>query len=174
MQKKDFSRPGQEANFKIPDLFVKMDEELRKENAKSVQTAAGGTIVAGGRVPKDGPPVIRDGSTIKDGRTVKDGKIKGDTATIRDGRTIKDGHVRTDAAAKKVTAAPVYQEAGRPQQFLITPEAEMPRQHVSSSDQNISQQPVFLGSREELVRAFVLAEILGKPRALKDWEEERF
>ena len=174
MTKDKFFQPGKEADFKIPDLFVKLDEELQQEKSRQVKPAGGGTIMTQGRVPKSAPPVIADGRTVKDGRTVADGRITGDKTTIRDGRVTKDGRVRTDAEIGTVTGAPVFQETPRQQEFLITPDAEQPRQHAVSSDQNIIQQAVLFGSRAEVMRAFVLAEILGKPRALKGWEEERF
>lgn len=174
MAKNKFSRQGQEADFKIPDLFVKLDKEQQQEQARQVKPVGGGTIVTQGRVPKAGPPVIEDGRTVKDGRTVADGRITGDTPTVRDGRVTRDGRVRTDTELRTVRTAPVFQEAPRQQEFLITPDAELPRQHAVSSDQKIIQQALLFDSRAEIMRAFVLAEILGKPRALKGWEEERF
>ena len=174
MQSKNYFRAGQEADFKIPDLFVKLDKQEKQETPRQVQPAAGGTIVAQGRVPKAGPPVIKDGRTVGDGRTVNDGRTVRDAATIKDGWTIKDGRVRTDSETRKTSTAPVFQETHRAPEFLITPEIEQSRRLAGSSDYTQTRQETFLGSREELVRAFVLAEVLGKPRALKGWEEERF
>lgn len=172
MQSKNYFRAGQEADFKIPDLFVKLDEQEKQKTPRQVKSAAGGIIVLQGRVPKVGPLVIKDGRTVGDGRTVNDGHTVRDAAMIKDGRTIEDGRVRTDSETRKNFTAPVFQEMHRDQEFLITPETESSRRPAGFSDYTQTRQDTFLGSREELVRAFVLAEILGKPRGLRGWEEE--
>ena len=111
MQSKNYFRAGQEADFKIPDLFVKLDEQEKQKTPRQVKSAAGGIIVLQGRVPKVGPLVIKDGRTVGDGRTVNDGHTVRDAAMIKDGRTIEDGRVRTDSETRKNFTAPVGRNA---------------------------------------------------------------